>query len=147
MTKIKNRIKKPELIEMPMKIRMHMIQDDIDIAKCNSRTQCALACNIYRELKIPVDRVWINQAGVTLKYMGWRYHYRTPWKAAKLIKEFDEGKPVKPISYTLEFSSRTKVQILSEEERKRKTDNEQIRRKILRNIGKEPRKLIGRYGI
>jgi hypothetical protein len=90
--------------KLPKTIRLRMEQCDIDTAICNSRQHCAIAQTIYRQLNIPIGRVRVTAAGVSIAQGNHRHHYQHPESAARVVRDMDAHKPVKPIPFSLHRS-------------------------------------------
>lgn len=134
---------------LPKNITLHMTADDIDGAICNSRSHCAIARNIYRELRVEIDRCRVSTAGVSIAKEGYRYYYRVPKKACALVMHFDKGEKVTPIdSYRLRFTNRTKIQPVNPERKAQVNRARQERVAALHAMGQRPKSYPrGRYGI
>jgi hypothetical protein len=133
---------------LPKKIELHMKPIDINAAICNSRTQCAIARNIYRELEIEVGRVRVSTAGVSIAKEGYRYYYRVPKRACRLVADFDAHKHVEPIHFALRFTNRTKIAPVPLERKQQINDARTARTATLLELGQRPKQYPkGRYGI
>jgi hypothetical protein len=131
-----------------MKIKLRMVQSDIDDAISCSKRFCAIARTIYRQLNAPVGRVRVTTAGASILKGDYRYHYRVPHRACRLVSEFDAGKPVRPIAFSLEFSSRRKVTNISDERRHQINTARRAATAALLATGEKPKRYPrGRYGI
>lgn len=133
---------------LPKEIRLRMSPDDIKSAVCNSRSQCAIARNIYRELDLEVGRVRVSTAGVSIAKDGWRYYYRVPRRACKLVAEFDAHKTVEPISYRLLRTNRNRITGVPAERKEQINAARRERVKVLTDLDQKPKSYPkGRYGI
>lgn len=134
---------------MPKNLRLVMIEDDIATAVCNSRRHCAIAQTIYRQLKHPIGRVRVMQSGVSIDGTDeYRYHYRTPQPAARLVRDFDDHKPVKPITFVLQYTNRRKIQPVDPERKRQVNEARRARVAALAAAGEKPKTYArGRYGI
>jgi len=127
---------------------LHMIDNDIAGAICNSRSQCAIALNIYREVDVPVGRVRVATSGVSIAKDGYRYYYKVPNRACRLVCDFDAGKPVKPIIFALRYTHRTKIRPVPEDRKEQVNVARRLRVQALAELGQKPKGYPkGRYGI
>src|ERR1700691_2229620 len=125
---------------MPKTITLHMETDDIVSGICNSRSQCAIARNLYRELGLTVGRVRVSTAGVSIAKDGHRYYYRVPTKACKLVASVDRGELVQPLLvYSLRFSNRTKISEIPTERKAQINQARALRNEALAAVGTKPR--------
>jgi hypothetical protein len=136
-------------LALPRKITLRMQQSDIDTAICNSRTNCAIARTIYRQMQMPPGRVRVSMEGVSIGGKDdYRYHYKTPHEACCLVRDIDDGKSVKPITFSLRFCHRHKIAPVDPDRKANINAARQAREQALRDAGLEPRKYPkGRYGI
>lgn len=133
---------------LPKKLVLHMEQNDIESAVCNSRQHCAIAQTIYRELKEPVGRVRVSVSGVSIAKQDYRYYYRVPHQACRLVFDFDAGKEVRPITFTLRFTERRKIQRVPDERKRQVNEARRKRTAALAEMGQRPKTYPkGRYGI
>lgn len=138
----------PVPFALPKILRFEMNSGDIEYAVCNSRTKCAIARNLHRELAIDVGRVRVSTAGVSIAKDGWRYYYKVPRKACKLVADFDAGQPVEPIVYQLRRTNRTRIVGVPPDQKARTNANRQERVKVLADLDQKPKTYPkGRYGI
>lgn len=134
--------------ELPKTIRLEMTQDDIDTAECNSRQNCVIARNLYRQLQLPVGRVRVSTAGVSIAKNGYRYYYRVPKRACRVVEAFDSGQSVKPIVYQIKFSNRNKIQSVNTTRKAQVNAARQARTATAKAAGIQPKTYPkGRYGI
>lgn len=138
----------PKMV-LPKKITLRMEMIDITSAVCNSRQHCAIAQTIYRQLRQPIGRVRVTNAGVSMAAPDdYRYQYKVPHKACRLVCDFDAGKSVQPITFTLHYSHRNKITPVDSE---RKNQINKARREntaMLAALGQKPKTYPrGRYGI
>lgn len=132
---------------LPKVLKMHTSQKDIAGAVCNSRTHCVIACDLYRELKLDVGRVRVSMAGVSIVKDGYRYYYRVPRKACKMVVAFDQHLEVQPMAYQLHFSNRVKIKPTPPARKARINAARQARTDTLAALGLKPKKYPkGRYG-
>lgn len=134
---------------LPATIRMAMQPADIKEAVCNSRSQCAIALNIYRELDLEVGRVRVSTAGVSIAKDGYRYYYRVPKRACRLVVDFDAGRDVEPIIYKLRRTNRVKIgERVNPARAAQVNEARKLRTAALAAVGQKPRSYPkGRYGI
>jgi hypothetical protein len=134
---------------LPVKIRMQMTPDDIASAVCNSRRHCALAQTIYRQLEQPIGRVRVMTSGISIAADdGYRYYYRVPVKACRLVRDFDAGKPVEPITFILLRTNREKITPVPEARKQQVNKARREREAALAELGVKPKTYThGRYGI
>ena len=123
-----------------------MISDDIATAVCNSPKYCAIAQTVYRQLDLPIGRVRVTTAGVSIRKGEYRYYYRVPHRACVLVHDFDEGRSVKPIAFTLTLSDRRKIQSVPDDRRQQVNKARRAREQAMRAVGGKP-KVYKRYGI
>jgi hypothetical protein len=125
-----------------------MRDEDIEGAICRSRQQCAIARTIYRQLDEPVGRVHVMTSGVSVAKGEYRYYYRVPRIACLLVRNFDDGKEVKPINFALYFTDRRKISPVDDETKNRVNKARREAIAALAAVGKKPKKYLrGRYGI
>ena len=135
-------------LDLPMKIRLQMMQEDIASAICNSRQHCAIAQTLYRELKLPVGRVRVTQSGVSIAKGRYRHYYRPSHRACRLVRDFDDGKEVHPIVFCLHFSGRSKISPVDEERKMQVNIRRRAATAALLAQGLKPKAYPrGRYGI
>lgn len=133
---------------LPKTILLQMEIEDIEGAICRSRKHCAIAQTIYRQLEIPVGRVRVMTSGVSIVKEDYRYYYKVPTKACRLVRDFDDEKPVDPIKFRLRFTNRSKIQPVDDA---RKAAVNKARREASAAaiaLGEKPKRYsTGRYGI
>ena len=133
---------------MPYKMTLHMQQDDIDSAIICSRQHCAIAQTIYRELKVSIGRVRVTAAGVSIAKDDHRYLYKQPESAARLVRDFDDHKPVKPIIFSLHLALVRPITPVDPEQKSRINKNRRERDAALAALGQKPKKYArGRYAV
>lgn len=87
------------------KIKINVTQDDIEQGKRNCGNHCAIARAVKREIEelVPYD-VTPEIGGLFgdfyVSHVG-SFDVKLTRKAAKFIRDFDNGRPVKPFSFTL----------------------------------------------
>jgi hypothetical protein len=133
---------------LPKQIKLKMQPVDLESAVCNSRSHCAIAQTLYRELALNVGRVRVRTSGVSIAKDGYRYHYRVPTRACRLIVNFDKGEPVQPIAFTLQYSNRSKIAPVPEDRKAQVNAARQARIEALAELGQKAKTYPkGRYGI
>lgn len=124
-----------------------MIPDDINGAVCNSREDCAIARTINRQIP-DIGRVRVSAAGVSIAKGGYRHYYKVPHPAARLVRDFDAGRPVKPISFNLLIADRRKIQPIDDARKKQVNEARRTATATLAALGEKPKRYPkGRYGI
>lgn len=132
---------------LPKVISLHMIEDDIASAVCKSRRFCAIACTIYRELKTPIGRVRVSGAGASIAVDEYRHYYKVPHQAARLVRDFDLGKPVSPIPFQLRFAYRRKITPVDPARRAQINKNRREAAAVRAVLGEKAKTYTrGRYG-
>lgn len=134
-------------LPMPREITLRMQQIDLDVSVCNSRQYCPIAQTLYRQLNLPIGRVRVTGAGVTIAKDDYRYYYKVPEAAYRLVRDTDQGKPVKPIVFTLHFSHRNKICPVDPVRKHQINKNRRERTAMLAALGQKPKTYGGRYGI
>ena len=133
---------------LPKEIKLHMAPIDVISAVCNSRSHCAIAQTIYRELGLEVGRVRVMTSGVSIAKDGYRHYYRVPRKACRLVVDFDAHKDVEPINFSLRFTNRTKIALVPADRREQINAARAARTETLAKLGQKPKVYPkGRYGI
>lgn len=134
---------------MHRKIRLEMLDEDLASAVCNSRRHCAIAQTIYRVMQQPIGRVRVMENGVSIAGPdGFRYHYSIPTEAAKLVRDFDNHKEVKPIVFTIHYSHRHRIRPVDDVTKHRVNEARRTRTAALAAAGGKPKAYErGRYGI
>lgn len=125
-----------------------MIDNDIATAVCNSKQHCAIAQTIYRVLKIPVGRVRVTTAYVSIAKDEYRHYYMVPHKACRLVSDFDAGMVVQPIIFNLTLAKRRKIEPVDPVKKARTNLLRRDRAAALAAQGLKPKTYPkGRYGI
>ena len=137
----------PRHLPMPRKITLRMQQIDIDTSICNSRQYCAIAQTIYRQLQLPIGRVRVTGAGVTMAKDEHRYYYKCPEVAYRLVRKIDQGEKVEPIIFNLRFTHRNKICPIDPARKHQVNQKRRERTAILAAQGLKPKVYAGRYGI
>ena len=133
---------------LPKKITLHMSMADIETAICRSRQHCAIAQTIYRQLREPIGRVRVTAAGVTIAKLDHRYYYKSPESAVRLVRDFDEGKPVQPIVFSLHLAHVRPITPVDEEHKNQVNKARRERTAALAALGQKPKTYTkGRYAV
>lgn len=134
---------------MNRELRLEMIEQDIASAVCNSRQHCAIAQTIYRVLQQPIGRVRVTENLVSIAGPdGFRYHYRVPMHAAQLVRDFDKGQSVKPITFVLHYSDRRKIAPLDPAKKQYVNEWKRAQAVALAAAGEKRKAYVrGRFGI
>lgn len=135
------------LPQLSRKPRFRMVREDIAAAKCNSRTDCAAAICIRRVLGFDVGRVRVSTQGVSIAKDDYRYYFAMPMPACRLVRDFDKGLKVEPITFVLKYTHRRKITPVPEERKAQVNAARKRREETLRDLGRSPKKYPGRYGI
>jgi len=71
---------------------LHIIQEDIDTAKCQSLDHCVLANAGRRQCELPPRPrvIDVNASRILLRINGWTFRFDVPDKGAGLVKTFDK---------------------------------------------------------
>lgn len=107
---------KPKLAK---EVTIDVTQPDIDGAQCRRPTRCMIAVALRRILNMAHGYVHITTRGVFItRRSDYREKAFLPKLAARNLILFDDGKPVAPFKFKLEFLRGTPVVKVSSERRK-----------------------------
>jgi hypothetical protein len=82
-------------------MKIEVTQQDIDKGLSNNCFLCPIAHAVKRKMNTDCILVYCDRISVMSTIFS-SYFYKLPKKAQTFIKQFDDGKPVKPFTFEIE---------------------------------------------